>query len=122
MTRMARLATVVVVMACASAASIALAQRPQTPAVTSPEVGADGKVTFRVYAPQAQSVRLATPGDIREVGTMPVDLAKGENGVWEATVGPIAPGAYRYAFAIDSVPTIDPRNPLTTESLNSAWS
>jgi len=35
------------------------AARPQTPTVISPEVQADRKVTFRIYAPQAEAVRLA---------------------------------------------------------------
>jgi enterochelin esterase family protein len=38
-------------------------------------------------------------------------LTKGDNGVWEATLGPIDPGSYRYNFNLDGVATIDPRNP-----------
>jgi enterochelin esterase family protein len=119
---MNRLATAVVGLACVCSASIALAQPPPQIAVTSPEIAADGRVTFRVLAAQAQSVKLTTPGDIREVVATPAQFMKNEQGVWEATVGPIAPGAYRYTFNIDGVPTIDPRNPLTAESINNPWS
>jgi enterochelin esterase family protein len=88
--------------------------------VLSPEVQPDRRVTFRVLAPQAQSVKLTgtdIPGNIP-----PASLTKGENGVWEGTLGPIAPGAYRYTFNVDGVAVIDPRNPSISESNNNAWS
>ena len=31
-------------------------------------------------------------------------MTKGDNGVWEVTLGPVPPGAYRYAFVVDGVP------------------
>jgi enterochelin esterase-like enzyme len=92
----------------------------QAPPFVSPEVAGDRRITFRVYAPQAQAVRLAA-GDIPGVGQT-TQLAKGENGVWEATVGPVDPGSYRYTFNIDGVATIDPRSPFTSESNNNVWS
>jgi enterochelin esterase family protein len=93
---------------------------PQAPVVISPDVQSDRRVTFRLLAPQAQSVKL-TGTDIP--GNIPAaSLTKGENGVWELTLGPIAPGAYRYNFNVDGVPVIDPRNPSVSESNNNAWS
>jgi enterochelin esterase family protein len=93
---------------------------PQAPAFVSPEVQADRHVVFRVYAPQAQNVRLSG-GDIP--GNNPgATLTKGDNGVWEATLGPIDPGAYRYNFNVDGVATIDPRNPSISQSNNNVWS
>ncbi len=56
-------------------------------------------------------------------GTTPKgDMAKAENGVWEVTIGPIDPGAYRYNFNVDGVSVMDPRNPSVSESNNNAWS
>ena len=49
-------------------------------------------------------------------------MTKGTNGVWEVTLGPIDPGAYRYNFNVDGVSVIDPRNPATSESNNNVWS
>jgi enterochelin esterase family protein len=49
-------------------------------------------------------------------------MTKGENGVWEATIGPIDAGAYRYNFNVDGVTVIDPRNPSVSESNNNVWS
>ena len=86
--------------------------------VVSPEVAADRRVTFRIYAPNAQAIRLAA-GDIPGVGQT-TQLAKGENGIWSVTVGPIDPGAYRYNFNVDGVSTIDPRNHATSESTASS--
>ena len=49
-------------------------------------------------------------------------MTKGTNGVWEVTLGPIDPGAYRYNFNVDGVSVIDPRNPAVSESNNNVWS
>src|SRR5262245_62169536 len=70
----------------------------QGPAVISPEVLADHKVTFRVLAPRAEAVRLSA-GDIPGSGPAGA-MKKGTNGVWEVTLGPIDPGAYRYNFNV----------------------
>ena len=93
---------------------------PPTPTVVSPEVGADRRITFRIYAPKAEAVRL-NGGDIQGLGQA-TQLTSSENGVWEITVGPVDPGAYRYTFNVDGVATVDPRNPQTSESNNSVWS
>jgi len=90
------------------------------PAFVSPEVAADRRITFRIYAPNAQAIRLAA-GDIPGVGQT-TQLTKGEDGVWAVTIGPIDPGAYRYNFNVDGVATIDPRSPFTSESNNNVWS
>ena len=92
---------------------------PQGPQVVSPEVHLDRRVTFRVLATNAHSVRLSA-GDIPNRGR--AEMKKGTNGVWEVTLEPIDPGAYRYNFNIDGVSVIDPRNPATSESNNNVWS
>jgi enterochelin esterase-like enzyme len=104
----------------------AFAQQPgrgggaQAPQVSSPEVGADRRVSFRIYAPQAREVRL-TASDIPGLGQNS-RLTRAENGVWELTFGPIDAGAYRYNFNVDGVATIDPRNASISESNNNVWS
>jgi enterochelin esterase-like enzyme len=90
------------------------------PVFVSPEIASDRRVTFRIHAPNAQAVRL-TAGDIPGVGQT-TQLAKGENGVWEVSIGPVDPGAYRYNFNVDGVATIDPRNHAVSESNNNVWS
>lgn len=94
---------------------------PQGPVVVSPEVLADHHVVFRINAPQAQAVRLNgsdIPGNLGQGA----EMTKAENGVWEVTLGPIDPGAYRYNFNVDRVSVIDPKNPSTSESNNNVWS
>src|SRR3982751_1147530 len=114
-----------------SIAGSAYAQAPAAPApqgrgaspaatVVSPEISADRRVTFRIYAPNAQAIRLGA-GDIPGVGQT-TQLTKGDNGVWQVTIGPIDPGAYRYNFNVDGVTTIDPRNHQTSESNTNVWS
>jgi enterochelin esterase family protein len=110
-------------------------QRP--PAVVSPEVLSDGRVTFRLYAPNASRVFL-NAGDLPPLtftppGEKPVPqtpgspgatvFAKGENGVWEfTTASPVPPGAFRYAIMVDGVRTLDPVNTKTSESNTAMWS
>jgi len=102
---------------------------PAGPQVTSPEVLPDNRVTFRILAPDAEKVGLRG-GDIPQLagggrGAAPNPgpaFTKGENGVWEATIGPINPGAYRYTFTVNGVAVIDPRNPHVSESNTNVWS
>lgn len=91
------------------------------PAVVSPEVKPDRTVTFRLHAPKAENVGLSA-GDIPGVGFQPKALKKGDNDVWEITVGPIQPGTYRYVFNVDGVSVVDPRNPSISESNSNVWS
>lgn len=95
-------------------------QGQQTPPVRSPEVSEERTITFRVMAPKASSVRLSA-GDIPGMGPGKV-LTRNEKGIWEITVGPVPAGSYRYVFNIDGVNTMDPRNPLVSESNENSWS
>jgi len=106
----------------ASAAAQARGGGPPAPVVVSPDVSGDRRITLRLYAPKAETVRL----DASDAPGVPfgagAPMTKGENGVWQATIGPVPAGAYRYAFVVDGVPTLDPRNPSTSESNTNAWS
>lgn len=77
----------------------------------SPAVQADGSVTFRFRDPNAKRVMLAVEG------ASPVPMQKGADGVWTATVGPLAPEFYGYSYIADGVPTLDPFNPLIKPNL-----
>ena len=95
---------------------------PRGPRVVSPGVAADRHVTFRIHAPKAQAVRLNS-GDIGAASAGPRrDLTKGDNDVWELTLGPVSPGSYRYVFEVDGVSVVDPRSPAVSESNNNVWS
>jgi len=109
------------VWALALADAIAQERPPQAPQVVSPEVLPDKRITFRILAPKAETVGLQA-GDIPGMMRSAPQFVKGENGVWEATVGPIEPGAFRYRFMVNGVAVMDPRNPAVSESNNNAWS
>jgi enterochelin esterase-like enzyme len=129
MTRTTLLATALFATQAFAQAPAAPGRGPQAPQVTSPEVLPDHRVTFRILAPKAETVSLRG-GDIPQLagggrGAPPnpgPTFTKGENGVWEATVGPIAPGAYRYTFTVNGVAVMDPRNPAISESNTNSWS
>jgi enterochelin esterase-like enzyme len=101
------------------AASQSAAQPPQRPrtandTLLSPEVAADHTVTFRIYAPKASEVTVS--GDF--LGTSPpAKLTRDDKGVWSATVGPLTPDFYSYAFTVDGVKTLDPKNPTVKQGI-----
>ncbi|MGB9457107.1 MAG: alpha/beta hydrolase-fold protein [Bryobacteraceae bacterium] len=94
---------------------------PQGPSVVSPEVMPDRHIVFRILAEQAKSVTLSA-SDMAGLENSTATFSKGDNGVWEAAIGPIDPGAYRYTFVVDGVRTMDPNNPVVSESNADAWS
>jgi enterochelin esterase family protein len=85
-----------------------------------PVVDSDHRVTFRILAPRAESVKLAV-SDLPGYG-QGVAMTRSGDGVWEAAIGPLRPGAYRYYFSVDGVVTVDPRNPSISESAGNVWS
>ncbi|MEZ5399256.1 MAG: alpha/beta hydrolase-fold protein [Bryobacteraceae bacterium] len=90
------------------AAAGALLAQNSTPPVKSPEVHADGRVTFRIRAPNAASVALVTDWMGRGESK---PLAKGDGGVWSLTLGPLEPSTYIYGYVVDGVTMADPVNP-----------
>jgi len=81
--------------------------RGGAPPVRSPEIAADGRVTFRLNAPNATQV--AVRGGQGFAGPM----AKNEQGVWTlTTAAPVKPEVYEYSFVVDGFGTTDPSNPL----------
>ena len=80
----------------------------RTPAVRSPDVHPDRRVTFRIYAPKANEVTVS--GEF-EVGAPAHKMTKDAQGIWSVTVGPFEPEIYEYDFIVDGVQMLDPRNP-----------
>jgi enterochelin esterase family protein len=71
----------------------------------SPQVHADRRVTFRLRATQAKQVLLDGLA-----GLAAHAMTKNADGVWELTLGPLAPEIYSYQFIVDGMPVIDPHN------------
>ena len=59
---------------CAAVTSALGQQRTPNDTLRSPEVDAQGKVTFRLYAPQAQQVKLQAEGRDATPGITPEQL------------------------------------------------
>ncbi len=101
---------VLMMMVFAFYCNIAIAQEmsmQQGPKFESPVVAADGKVTFKVYSKNANSVGLQ--GSWMGWGET-AGLKKGEGDLWSITVGPLESTMYHYNFVIDGVSAIDPKN------------
>lgn len=110
-----------VLSALGQAGLFAQAKPKMAPAVTSPEVHPDGRVTLRIHAPEAKAVGLSA-SDVLGMGGSAPAFVKKTDGVWEATIGPLKPGAFRYTFTVDGVAVVDPRNPAVSESNANVWS
>ncbi len=102
--------------------------------LVSPQIEADGRVTFRIFAPQATAVTLG--GDINQglnrdpsAAAAPtagpaapaapaaagIPMTKGPDGTWTGTSAlPMKPGAWRYHFMVDGMTVIDPANLRTS--------
>jgi enterochelin esterase family protein len=74
--------------------------------LVSPEVHDDGRVTFRLRAPNAAEVV------VRCEGCKPLPMQKGGRGVWSASTDALEPDIYAYSFSVDGLRMIDPANPL----------
>jgi enterochelin esterase-like enzyme len=74
-----------------------------TAPVKSPEIGSDGRVTFRLRAPNANEVVVAVAGKR-------LPMQKDEQGVWTVTSDPMAPDIYTYSLVVDGASISDPSN------------
>lgn len=116
---MVRLRTLVLRSTVAAAALLALtqglcpAQSPDDsspaasniPGAKSPRIHRDGRVTFALSAPGANSLSV-TGGD--GLGKGPFPMTKGGDGTWSVTIAPPVPGFHYYWFLLDGVSVNDP--------------
>ena len=87
---------------------------PFSAPLNSPEVHDDHTVTFRLKAPEAKEVKI-TDGTILTAlgrGREPLQLLKGEDGIWSVTAGPFKPDMYAYHFNVDGMQICDPSNTM----------
>lgn len=93
------------VLAATTLAVASFAQEPTHSFFKSPDVQADGRVIFRVYAPNAQKVEVSLEGT-----KDPFVAQKDDQGIWSATTGALQPDLYGYSFVIDGTTFADPLN------------
>lgn len=98
--------------------------------IVSPELHDDQTVTFRILAPQADSVFITgdflptvkqqTPyGEAEMPGR--VLLAQNGQGVWSFTSEPLAPELYSYSFIVDGITVLDHNNPFPVRDVASLF-
>jgi enterochelin esterase family protein len=78
----------------------------QAAAVKSPEVLADGRVTFRLLAPKATEVLVQ--GNWQ--GGRDLAMTRDASGLWTVTTSALQPELWAYTFSVNGVRTLDPRN------------
>jgi enterochelin esterase-like enzyme len=83
----------------------ASAASSNVPGSLHPALDHDGRVTFTLAAPQANSVQVAG-GD--GLGKGPFPMSKAPDGIWSVTIPPPVPGFHYYWFVLDGVTVNDP--------------
>jgi len=73
------------------------------PGAEYPRINSDLSVTFRVQAEHAQKLQVSLG-----FGQSTYDMVKGQDGVWEVTTKPLAPGFYYYGISVDGFIANDP--------------
>jgi enterochelin esterase-like enzyme len=81
-------------------------------AIKSPELTADGRITFRMRAENAREV-------VVTIGGKRLPMEKNDQGVWTATSDVMRPEYYTYAFVVDGNPINDPSNRMVQTSFGS---
>lgn len=78
----------------------------QPPPILSPELHADGAVTFRLRAPKATEVKVS--------GQFGKDtaLTKDDQGLWSVKLPNVPAGVHEYRFVVDGLSVIDPQNSM----------
>ena len=85
--------------------------RPATsnvPRAEYPRVQPDGRVTFRLKAPDARKVQAQPGGADNGLGKGPFDMERGADGIWTVTTPPAVPGFHYYWLVVDGVAVNDP--------------
>ena len=68
-----------------------------------PRIESDARVTFKLYAPNAQKVQVS-------IVNVPFDMVKGADGVWTYTSEPQDKGYHNYWMIVDGSIVLDPAN------------
>ncbi len=72
---------------------------------------ADGRITFRLRAPNAKEVAVSRSGAER------LAMTRDDQGTWTATTAPLAPDIYQYTFSVDGIASLDPMNAWVAPNL-----
>jgi len=73
-----------------------------------PTYNADGTVTMKVQAANAAKVTVVPTGKPNGLSATDIDMVKGTDGTWTATIKPVRPGFHYYNLNVDGMVVIDP--------------
>lgn len=107
---MIRTATLVIVSFCLGTAQ-ADDGKPapsNVPRAAFPRILPDGRVAFRLKAPEAKSVRLRPGGSDNGLGNAAIPMQRESDGNWGVTVADAVPGFHYYWFEVDGAIVNDP--------------
>jgi enterochelin esterase family protein len=76
--------------------------------VVSPEIHEDGKITFRLYAPDAGKVELS--GNWMSGWGARTEMVANDTGLYALTIDPLPSEMYTYNFFVNGVKNLDPAN------------
>jgi enterochelin esterase-like enzyme len=71
-----------------------------------PRIHSDLRITFRLKAPDAKTVKLHPGGD--GLGKQDMEMTQASDGFWTVTTGPAVPGFHYYWFMVDGAIVNDP--------------
>jgi enterochelin esterase-like enzyme len=109
--RPATMSVIVLLLTCvhtAAQADDAKAASTNVPRAEYPRVHADGRVSFRLSAPDAKTVQLQPGGGDNGLGKGPYDMQRGDDGNWIVTTPAAVPGFHYYWFVVDGAIANDP--------------
>jgi enterochelin esterase-like enzyme len=101
----------VLLLTCGNVPARADDAKPATsnvPRAEYPRVHTDGRVSFRLRAPDAKKVQIHPGGNDNGLGMGPFDLERGGDGQWTVTTPPAVPGFHYYWFIVDGAAVNDP--------------
>jgi enterochelin esterase-like enzyme len=106
-----RPSSILILLLCAAIPAQADDTKPaatNVPRAEYPKVYPDGRVSFRIKAPDAKSVRVQPGGADNGLGKRAFDMDRGADGTWSVTTPPAAPGFHYYWLVVDGVAVNDP--------------
>jgi len=78
------------------------------PGAEYPRIHPDRRVTFRLKAPEAKSVKVQPGGADNGLGKGPYEMERSDDGTWTVTTPPAVPGFHYYWLVLDGVAVNDP--------------
>lgn len=78
--------------------------------IISPEIDKESRITFRLYAPEAKTVKLA--GNWMSDFGSQLEMMRNDTGMYQLTIEPLPSEMYTYSYFVDGVKTIDPNNAI----------